>query len=140
MPDLDNEILKERFFREIDEWIKTDDPNGEYIHIKPGASQLYFIQEGMRGNIKIGVSVMPNTRINDLSIGNSNELRLLWYCTPKNNRVESDLHLIFNYCRARGEWFKPDIELVRLINETIRHCFDGMIWSTNHLIFDIENE
>jgi len=123
-------------FESIDEYIKVDNPYESYIPLLKDDEKLYFIQEENRGSIKIGISKEPEERLKALQTGNSKKLRLLWMVNPKNRSVERNLHKIFNDDRLEREWFEPTELLLRVVLETICHCFDGCWFGSNSLIFN----
>ena len=130
----------EILFNQIDIYLKEDDPENSYIPVNRESIKLYFIQEGMRGPIKIGLSKDPQERLKALQTGNSKKLRMLWYIEPKTLEVESILHKAFDEHRICGEWFYPNGDLLNLILETICHSFDGTIYETNKFMFDLGGE
>lgn len=82
---------------------------------QPGLfSFVYAIQAGEGGPIKIGVSDSPWARLKTLQQANSETLIPLaaWYTLK---RVEKELHEIYAYARIRGEWFRPDPDLIELV-------------------------
>jgi hypothetical protein len=76
----------------------------------------YFIQEGINGNIKIGVTKSIKSRLITLQTANSEKLRLLGYVVG-NKEKESELHRLFIEYRVQGEFFKVNQELIDYINE-----------------------
>ena len=130
------EKIKESLFKKIDKYIEVNNPHSMYVPMKKSATKLYFIQEGTRGNIKIGVSKEPLDRLDALQTGNSSALRLIFMCNMKNSSVENDIHKIFRNSKIRREWFSPDVEILRFILETISHCFDGTIFNSTNIIFN----
>jgi hypothetical protein len=76
---------------------------------------IYFIQEALTGNIKIGFAEENvEQRISDLQCGNSSELTLLGVVAGS-VREEQQLHKLFTDYRIRGEWFKPAPALIQYI-------------------------
>ena len=121
----------------LDYFVEADDPEKCYIKINRNRDQLYFIQEGNRGPIKIGLSRKPYNRMRDLQIANASKLRMLWFFTPKSNKIENMLHNHFCDYKITGEWFEPVEDILQLILETIRHCWDGCIYDSNEYLFDL---
>jgi hypothetical protein len=84
------------------------------------ACSVYFIQAETTKFIKIGVATNPNHRLQELQVGNPDKLRTILTITlpdsAKARQTEQELHKHFEYCRARGEWFKADPVLVSYIN------------------------
>lgn len=79
-----------------------------------GINSVYFIQSAGTGAIKIGVSADMRNRLSSLQIAHDAELTLLG-----TTRVykERDLHRKFRFIRLRGEWFKPEPELIRFLRD-----------------------
>jgi hypothetical protein len=94
---------------------------------------VYFIQEGGRGPVKIGLSNRPKRRIGDLQTGNPTELHLR-HVVPGDRRTEAVLHHRFEPARIRGEWFGDVIDADYLaiilafaegLAEEMVHRYDG---------------
>lgn len=77
---------------------------------------IYFIQEGDEGPIKIGHAKHPIDRLISLQTGNPSELKLR-ACFPGYVRDEIALHKEFEAYRIRGEWFEPAEEILSKINK-----------------------
>jgi hypothetical protein len=75
----------------------------------------YFIQEGIDGNIKIGVTKSIKSRLRTLQTANSEKLRLLGYVFG-NKEKESELHRLFIEYRIQGEFFTVNQKLIDYIN------------------------
>jgi hypothetical protein len=75
---------------------------------------VYFIQEGADGPIKIGYSADPQQRIRQLQTGARAQLHML-RTIEGSMGVERRLHRQFAHLRLRGEWFKPEPELLAYI-------------------------
>lgn len=84
----------------------------------PPNFQLYFIQRGETGPIKIGVAVDPMKRLLELQTGNAEKLRLLG-AVPGSRKLEAKLHRHFRLLRLEGEWFQPHPELVMYANSLL---------------------
>lgn len=69
----------------------------------------YFVQSGVGGPIKIGVTTNIQNRLQSLATGSAEPLTLLG--TLKGNH-ERRLHERFAACRKSGEWFEPAAELL----------------------------
>lgn len=79
---------------------------------------VYFIQQGADGPIKIGVTVDVEKRRRVLQTGSAQTLVLL--STIKGTeKQEAELHRRFKHLRLRGEWFRPEPELLAYIAETV---------------------
>lgn len=78
-------------------------------------SRVYFIQSGHAGPIKIGYSTNPvQQRLAALQTGHPEPLRVLAE-VEGDRSVEADLHQRFRRHRMKGEWFRPDPELIAFI-------------------------
>lgn len=80
---------------------------------------VYFIKCMSKPSYtKIGYSIDPDKRLNDLQIGCPFELRLIGCIKcgnpQKAQQLESHLHRRFRSQRAYGEWFSGDIEFKSL--------------------------
>ena len=75
---------------------------------------VYFIQQGTRGPIKIGVAVDIAARIKTLQTGCAEPLRVL-ATVPGSQQAEHALHRQFADLRMEGEWFSPAPELIAYI-------------------------
>lgn len=69
-------------------------------------SSVYFIQAGVGGPIKVGVSVDPISRMAQMQTGMPETLRLLAFI-PGTRDDERKLHDRLARHRIRGEWFHP---------------------------------
>lgn len=69
-------------------------------------SQVYFVQSGANGPIKIGTARDVTNRLASLQTGSPVSLRLLGVI-PGDVTVEKTLHARFDRHRIRGEWFRP---------------------------------
>jgi hypothetical protein len=78
---------------------------------------IYFIQAGPSGPIKIGyTSVNVALRMFRMQPGNHETLRLLGWM-PGEYGDEHRLLKQFASLKTRGEWHRPDVELLTFINE-----------------------
>ncbi len=68
------------------------------------SSFVYFIQDGEKGPVKIGLSKDPEQRLPKLQTGNPREL-FLRHVVPGDLKVERGLHQRFAPARIRREWF-----------------------------------
>jgi hypothetical protein len=83
---------------------------------------LYFIQEGDRGPIKIGIAHEVDVRLSGLQTGNPRPLRLLLSC-PVPEGTEARLHeRLARHC-IRGEWFRP----VEAVHRALEACHEAYI-------------
>lgn len=87
------------------------------MHTQTSREQyVYAIQMGFQGPIKIGVSVTPPWRRQELQTGNPYELRIL--TTFKGGRdLEKSLHNRLAKHRMTGEWFKPHDDVFAALRE-----------------------
>jgi hypothetical protein len=87
---------------------------------------VYFIQEEVTDNIKIGFSEKhPKGRLNDFQTGNSNKLILLGYIEGT-YEDEYNLHQEFSEERIRkeNEWFESSPRLVNRIKELMEESLE----------------
>lgn len=91
---------------------------------------IYFIQNKITRNIKIGRSNNPWARLCEMQTGNDCELVLL-ATAGEDEWEERDLHSKFSEYHLRGEWYRQSakldgiIESIKRIN-TLRGSPDGM--------------
>ena len=76
--------------------------------------QIYFIQAGERGPIKIGITNNVIKRLNDLQVANYKHL-FVRYTIPFDSRLQAEtfeklMHRVHHKQCIRGEWFKPFID------------------------------
>lgn len=83
--------------------------------------QIYFIQQGQDGPVKIGMSRQPFQRLEALQAANPDQLYLIAIVTATFDCSETRLHKQFAKDRIRGEWFAPSSALLDWID---RH-FNG---------------
>lgn len=69
-------------------------------------STIYFIQAGLNGPIKIGVTTNLKQRIKDLQTSNPEKLYLI-AAIYEHPELELYLHKQFKKYHIRGEWFEP---------------------------------
>ena len=86
-----------------------EEPKPEGTKSKEGF--VYYIQEELDGNIKIGWSDDPIKRLTQHQTSNSRELRMLVY-VKGSQEYEREIHRKFQTSKTTGEWFKPDKRLL----------------------------
>jgi hypothetical protein len=77
---------------------------------------VYFIRAGSSGPIKIGRSNNVDGRLSGLQTAHHADLKLILK-VPGGAAVESAFHAALSQYRIRGEWFQPDAEVLRFIEE-----------------------
>lgn len=89
------------------------------------SSAIYFIQRGdEHGAIKIGWTwTDPMKRLHTLQHANDETLTLLGYF-PGSCGDEAALHERFAHLRIRGEWFRPDDDLLAFIRDSVCNALD----------------
>lgn len=75
---------------------------------------VYFIRNPDSGLIKIGTTAYLSRRLSCLRSHSGAELELLG-SLPGNRYVEAGLHSRWAGLRVRGEWFRPDPEILEWI-------------------------
>ena len=79
---------------------------------------VYFIQAGDDGPIKIGrTQGSPLGRMEALQAGIPVDLRILAIISHVRSSHETDLHRRFAHLHIRGEWFRPEPDLLTYIRE-----------------------
>ena len=84
---------------------------------------VYYIQEELDGNIKIGWSDDPIKRLSQHQTSNSRELRMLVY-VKGSQEDEREIHRKFQNSKTQGEWFKPDKRLLVHIEKERSRFFE----------------
>jgi hypothetical protein len=87
-------------------------------------AQLYLIQEGMDGPVKIGRSACAKSRRNTFQTGNSQPLKLVAVYTMEASevaRAEQNLQLELAEYLIGGEWF--DIDPKFLVEQYMKDFF-----------------
>jgi hypothetical protein len=91
----------------------------EYVEKKKQSEQktefVYFIRAVDGGPIKIGYSIHPKKRLEEIQNMSPTPLELL-ATIPGDRAAEAELHQQFDEYRLYGEWFDPCDELMRLID------------------------
>jgi len=80
----------------------------------PTGLYLYCIQAGTRGPVKIGISNNPWKRLQSIQTSIPSPLKLVaqW---AGNREDEQELHLRFKKFWVRGEWFRPEPEILNYV-------------------------
>lgn len=79
-----------------------------------GGGHVYFITNDRA--IKIGWSGSPTVRKRDLQVASPGRLRII-ATFPGTPDDEKDVHRAFAHLRMRGEWFRPEPDLLAFIEE-----------------------
>lgn len=83
-------------------------------------THIYFVRSGKTGPIKIGISHNVCKRIAMMQTGNPNKLYLVTSIPIESRKqaeaLEKWLHRKFKKQRIRGEWFRGNIRLPRILN------------------------
>jgi hypothetical protein len=81
---------------------------------EPAFGYVYFAQAGEEGPIKIGFANNVPRRICSLQVGHPEKLRLLAVVKAEAT-LEVVFHELFKASRLRGEWFAPNIQILRTV-------------------------
>lgn len=111
-PDLYAQVLAERGVPAPPPRVKAEQPG-------QAAPVVYFVQSGEGGHIKIGTASDFPKRLQALQTGNPERLTVLG-TLPGSLSEEADIHDQFSHLRARGEWFRPEPELLDYIKEACK--------------------
>lgn len=85
---------------------------------RPLPCHIYFIQVGTDGPIKVGrTRCSPLVRMDSLQIGIPFDLRLRAVIIGVQPSVEIEIHRQFTHLHIRGEWFRPEPELLDFIDK-----------------------
>ena len=93
--------------------------------------RIYLLKDIDNGLIKIGSSVNPLRRYNEItnqtmSVSGSSENRnfkLIWYSEPILRKIENEIHDLFKDKRIEGEWFKLSNSDISKIKEVISETY-----------------
>jgi Meiotically up-regulated gene 113 len=85
-------------------------------------ADVYFLQRGTAGPIKIGSSLSVAKRILAIQVSSAERCELLGVVCGGGAKLEKQLHRKFSACRLSGEWFSPTDELMA---EIIRLAADN---------------
>lgn len=83
---------------------------------KWGGFDVYFVQAGENGPIKIGIATNFEIRLRDLNVSNPCEVKVLALIRG-NKKQERALHKRFAHLHIKGEWFRPEEELLQFCDE-----------------------
>jgi len=95
---------------------------------------LYFVQSTRGGAIKIGFAIDLAARISNLQTGNPEGLKVL-LAYDGTSEDEEQLHARFNSLRTRGEWFKPETELLVFITDMTARIKAGKLSASRAVTF-----
>lgn len=87
-----------------------------------GCPDVYFIQQGSGGPIKIGCSGNPVQRMAQLQTAQSEPLSLLGHVVG-DRADERAVHEQFSHLRLNGEWFSPADDLLSFIRTVVEREF-----------------
>ena len=104
------ESLDKDLFRVLSEIDAHDLPPDRYV---------YVAREVESGRYKIGISKDPSARINQLNIGNPEQLTLIHHykATEAGYQSEAIAHALLAEHRIRGEWFDKSVDLKLLTTQ-----------------------
>lgn len=85
---------------------------------------LYFIQVGIGGPIKIGIASDVERRLLEVQIGCPYKLYLV-LAVASGAPFEGLIHKAFKDINIRGEWFEPQPELMKFIEDARRRAIDA---------------
>lgn len=94
---------------------------------------LYFIYNRYTGLIKIGISGNLAERMENLELASGVNLDLIG-CLDGGCDYEKKLHSAFHECRAVGEWFRPNEEIVALARNLSSRAIEDVIAAHQHEI------
>lgn len=90
------------------------EPESQPVAKKPRPCVVYFVQGETIPLIKIGIAKNFGLRFSSLQTGSPDTLRIL-AVIPGSREKEIELHKRFSRLRVRGEWFRPEPELLNYI-------------------------
>lgn len=114
-----DELMRWRDQGRAEQYARAEDPpraeNPAYVAPGRASTWVYFIQDSHSGAIKIGKANRPEKRLKALQTGAPYPLSLLGVITADES-TESTLHERFGHLLIRGEWFRPEPELLAFVN------------------------
>ena len=105
-----------------------------------GTGDIYFIQFGDGGPIKIGITNSVERRLKNLQSASPIKLNLLGTIKNGGTQLEEKLHIRFNRSRINGEWFNPSKSLIKFIKETKKPNYLNQIKIRQDTIIEIQDE
>jgi hypothetical protein len=105
-------------------------------------NMIYFLQSPSDGNIKIGVSDNPYSRLRQLQTGSSSKGHFcILLAMPGGKKREKDLHILFEKYHIVREWFFPSEEIMNFITqETLEEIKECRICGGNYLTQPNKND
>jgi Meiotically up-regulated gene 113 len=88
-------------------------------------SFIYFVRQGDRGPVKIGITneAPPfGDRLSDLQVGNPERLSVIHFIRGADKELEREIHRRLEKHRIRGEWFKPSGAVYALVDLPEKWC------------------
>lgn len=85
---------------------------------------ITFIQAGEKGPIKIGFTDQPTTRKKGLQTAHYDELRIIGVMEG-DNKLEDELHVRFEAYKIRGEWYRPESEIFKYVEDYCQQVKDS---------------
>lgn len=109
--------MKKRMLKERAKSIRSAQKKSKKAESKKQRTgQIYFIQQGDDGAIKIGYSTNPEKRLKSLQTGSAYPLKMLLTIEGSEDQ-EKALHDQFAAYQLQGEWFRPVDALLAAIRE-----------------------
>lgn len=108
-----DEVDEEVKLQEIDAWNK--------LRHKAKAKKeddLYLIKNKCNNSLKIGRSINPRKRFQQLQTSTSDELELL-FIVPKKGDLEEKVLNQFKHLNVKGEWFKNDGSIINFFEHNL---------------------
>lgn len=94
----------------------------EIASLAPGASAVYFVQQGNGGPIKVGTTNDLQRRLAQLQTASPSDLVLI-AVAPGGAELEASIHARCAEFRLRGEWFRAEDALLDAIAEVTRVAY-----------------
>ena len=104
------QLKKEHLEQTINDYEKRT--GKKYPQKRNRPTNIYLIKNKVTGNLKIGSSKNPKSRLNQLNIASDQPLELLGYCEGFEND-EKDLQEKYKHLNLNTEWFKYSDEILK---------------------------
>ena len=107
---------------------KTMNSNNDEEGVSKNQTNIYFIQSGDDGPIKIGQAQDVFRRLSGLQVASPETLKVIGVIEGVSPKHEKRLHRRFAKYRIRGEWFQPNAEIRNFIRHNSKLFNVGGEW------------
>lgn len=127
-------ILLEIIHKEMQR-LKIEPPDGFF---SPMPGYIYIMK--MAGYYKIGYSINPQSRSEEIGVLAPEKPEIIWTChVPNMKAIESNTHKTFESNRVRGEWFRFTDQEIEDVKEYVTSASCGYYSSIDETDWYKEN-